>query len=117
KRTIALTREGHLDEAMKIVRSDAGENLMDEIRHAIDEMAGTQETLLAVRRNQLRLAEQRIQWVMYFGVVLATLGAVLLIVTFAREQKRRAKATLELAPLKDAAEAANHAKSDFLATM
>ena len=54
-RTIELTREGRLDEALRMVRTDRGQELMDEIRNLSDGMVADTEGLVAMRTAGARL--------------------------------------------------------------
>jgi signal transduction histidine kinase/DNA-binding response OmpR family regulator len=116
-RTVALAQAGHRDEAIARVRSNRGGELMVEIRARIAEMIDVEDALLRSRQAAAAEIGKRVQILTYSGAAGAAACAVLLIVILSRDQKRRALAQSELLRLKDEAQSANRAKSDFLATM
>jgi signal transduction histidine kinase/DNA-binding response OmpR family regulator/HPt (histidine-containing phosphotransfer) domain-containing protein len=115
--TVALAQAGHRDEAIVRVRSNRGGELMVEIRARIAEMIDVEDALLRSRQAAAAEIGKRLQILTYSGAAGAAACAVLLIVILSRDQKRRALAQSELLRLKDEAQSANRAKSDFLATM
>jgi two-component system sensor histidine kinase/response regulator len=115
--TVTLAKAGHRDEAIAILRNDTGSALMAEIREQIGTMTDAEHARLARRQAGAALTHGRVQWVTYTGAAGAALSALFLFMTLSRDQKRRAAAAVELVRLKDEAQAANRAKSDFLATM
>ena len=115
--TITLVRAKHTDEAIAKARSGGGNNLMTDIRSRIAVMIETEQTLLANRQAEAAKTRQTMQLIIYTGAAGAALTAIFLFILMSREQKRRAEAAVELIRLKDEAQAANRAKSDFLATM
>ena len=91
--------------------------LMTDIRDRIAVMVDTEQHLLAQRKADEERTQLWGQLVIYVLAGGATLVAVFLAVATSREQKRRALAAVELTRLTHEAQAANRAKSDFLATM
>jgi signal transduction histidine kinase/DNA-binding response OmpR family regulator/HPt (histidine-containing phosphotransfer) domain-containing protein len=116
-RTIALAQTGHRDEAIAIVRTNIGRNFMGDIRRHVNALIATEQTNLAQRQAHAEVTRTRVEFVTFTGAALAAVSAILLFVSLSRDQKRRAAAAVELVRLKDEAQAANRAKSDFLATM
>ena len=115
--TIALVRAGHTDEAIARARAGGGRNLMTDIRERIAVMTETEQNLLAARQVEAEKTRQRVQLLIYSGAAGAALAAMFLFVGMSRAERRRALAGVELMRLTDEAQAANRAKSDFLATM
>jgi two-component system sensor histidine kinase/response regulator len=116
-RAVTLTKAGHKDEIVQAQNSHVGLNYMADIRARIATMVAAERTLLTVRQAHADGTLQRSQWALFAGSLAAALSAALLFRTLSRDQQRRAAAAMELARLKDEAQAANRAKSDFLATM
>jgi signal transduction histidine kinase/CheY-like chemotaxis protein/HPt (histidine-containing phosphotransfer) domain-containing protein len=116
-RAVTLTRAGHRDEIFSGANTHAGLNYMIDIRQRIATMIAAEQALLTVREAKADDGLQRDQITIFAGALAAALSAALLIGTLARDQKRRAAAAMELLRLKDDAQTANRAKSDFLATM
>ncbi len=114
---ISLVKTGHRDEVLNAPDTRVGRTLMTDIRERIGAMIDTEQNLLAERRTTEERARQQVQWVIYVLAGGASLIAIVLLVLTSREQKRRALAAVELMRLRDEAQAANRAKSDFLATM
>jgi signal transduction histidine kinase/CheY-like chemotaxis protein/CHASE3 domain sensor protein len=56
KETIDLRQAGRVDEAMRIVRTDRGKHVMDEIRRTIATMKSTERDLLQIRNRDLQAA-------------------------------------------------------------
>jgi signal transduction histidine kinase/DNA-binding response OmpR family regulator len=115
--TITLAKAGHRDEAIALVRTNAGRTSMLDIRQRIAAMTSAEQVLLAHRQAEAEKTRGRVQWATYTGAAGAALSAMVLFMTLSRDQKRRAAAAVQLVRLKDEAQAANTAKSDFLATM
>ena len=115
--TIALARAGHRDEALKVVNSERGRFLMLEIRIAIAEMIDVEQKRLDDFRQRVLRSEQRIELCMYLCAGVAMAGAIGVFLLLSRDIKRRAADAMILDGLRRDAEAANDAKSDFLATM
>jgi CheY-like chemotaxis protein/CHASE3 domain sensor protein len=57
--TITLRREGRVDEALQLVRSDLGKDLMDRVRARVGEMEGTEKGLLELRQREF---DVRVFW-------------------------------------------------------
>ncbi len=115
--TVALGKAGHFDQAIAILRNNTGHNMMISIRQQIGAMIDAEQTDLADREAGVETTRERIALVTYTGAAIAALCALFLFMSLSRDQTRRAQAAVELMQLKDEAQAANHAKSDFLATM
>ena len=115
-KAVTLSHAGHRDEVIGS-HSGVGRSLMTDIRNRIAIMIGTEQTLLATRQAAEEKTRQRIQWITYTVAGAAALVAIILFVGMSRDQRRRAAAAVELVRLKDEAQSANRAKSDFLATM
>lgn len=116
-KTVFLARTGRRDEALAIVDTNIGRGLMLTIRTQLAEMVAAEQALLLRYQRDAQTVARRIQAAMYSGALIAVLVAIFLIGFLARDRERRAAAAAELIRLKDDAEAANRAKSDFLATM
>ena len=116
-RAVTLTKAGHKDEIVQVPNSHVGVNYMTDIRQRIATMVAAEQTLMTTRQARADDTLQRAQWAIFAGALAAVLSAVLLVRTLSRDQQRRAAAAMELVRLKDEAQAANRAKSDFLATM
>jgi two-component system sensor histidine kinase/response regulator len=115
--TITLVRAGHTDQAIAKARTGVGRELMADVRNRIATMIATEQSLLAARQGRAEKTQQTVQLVVYSGAGGAALTAIFLFVGMSRDERRRAAAAIELTRLKDEAQAANRAKSDFLATM
>jgi signal transduction histidine kinase/DNA-binding response OmpR family regulator len=114
---VSLVKAGHRDEVINAQHTGVGRTLMTDIRDRIAVMVDTEQHLLAQRRADEERARLSGQLVIYILAGVATLVAVFLAISTSREQKRRALAAVELTRLTHEAQAANRAKSDFLATM
>jgi signal transduction histidine kinase/ActR/RegA family two-component response regulator len=115
--TVNLAKRGHMEVVGEIVHSNLGIKLMTEIRQGIADMTAAEHLLLAERQEMAATSAERVGITMYAGVALAVLSTIILAILLSRDMARRAKAAVELERLKEKAEAANRAKSDFLATM
>ena len=115
--TLALARGGHRDEAIANLRSGAGNKAMLNIRQHMAALANAERSELARQEAAAGASRQRIKIVTYSATTVAALAVLFLVVVMSRDQKRRAARAVELTRLKDEAQAANRAKSDFLATM
>ena len=114
---VSLVKAGHRDEVLNGRHNGVGRTLMTDIRDRIGVMIGSEQHLLALRKADQDTTNQRVQWVIYTLAGGAALVAVFVLVSTSREQRARALAAIELTRLRDEAQAANRAKSDFLATM
>jgi signal transduction histidine kinase/DNA-binding response OmpR family regulator len=114
---VTLAKAGHRDEVIAKIHTNVGLNLMNDLRQKIRTMIDTEQHLLTLRRTAAASTDQRVQYFIYIAAGAATLIAIFLFSAMSRNQKRRAEAAIELVRLKDEAQAANRAKSDFLATM
>jgi len=116
-KSLALSRAGHRDEAIANLRSGAGNRAMLDIRQHMAALENAERSELARQEAAADTARLRIKIVTYTAATLAALAAIFLVFVLSRDQKRRAAAAIELMRLKDEAQAASRAKSDFLATM
>ena len=114
---VALSKAGHRDEVINRIRTASGPSTMDEIRRKVAVMIQTEQHLLSLRQAAAGGTQRNVEWVIYSGAGIAALTAAFLFVLMTREQKRRELAAVELRRLNEEAQAANRAKSDFLATM
>jgi signal transduction histidine kinase/CheY-like chemotaxis protein/HPt (histidine-containing phosphotransfer) domain-containing protein len=114
---VSLVKTGHRDEVLNATNTGIGRTLMTDIRDRIAVMVDTEQRLLAQRKADEERTWLWGQLVIYILAGGATLVAVFLAISTSREQKRRALAAVELKRLTHDAQAANRAKSDFLATM
>jgi signal transduction histidine kinase/DNA-binding response OmpR family regulator len=114
---VSLVKAGHRDEVLNGQHTSIGRTLMSDIRNRIGVMTDYQQKLLASRRGQEEDTRQKVQIIIYVLAGAASLTALLILMLAAHDQTERAKAAIELTRLKDEAQAANRAKSDFLATM
>ena len=116
-RTVTLVENGHRDEAIAVVRSNVGDKLMNDIRGRIAVMIDDERLLLEQRMTEQRVTRARVKWVTCIGAVGAALCATFFLVALLRDQRRRAAAIVELTRLKNEAQVANRAKSEFLNNM
>jgi signal transduction histidine kinase/CheY-like chemotaxis protein/HPt (histidine-containing phosphotransfer) domain-containing protein len=116
-KTLTLSRAGRRDEAIANLRYGAGNRAMLNIRQHMAALENAERSELARQERAAKKFRLRIKIVTYTATTLAALAAVFLVFVLSRDQKRRAAAAIELVRLKDEAQAANRAKSDFLATM
>lgn len=79
KRTVALVKAGDRSAALRIVHSDEGKALMDEVRHAVSVMRQTEEGLLRRRAHE---SERSFRAAVLSVVLPALIGAVLLGLVF-----------------------------------
>jgi signal transduction histidine kinase/DNA-binding response OmpR family regulator len=114
---VSLIKAGHRGEILNAPSTGSGRALMTDIRDRIGAMVDTEQDLLAQRQRAEHRVRRQVQWVIYGLAAAASLIGLFLLMLTSREQKRRALAAIELMRLKDEAQAANRAKSDFLATM
>ena len=115
--TVRLAGSGHRDQAIDIVNSDLGHLAMADIRQLVADLDAANAAKLADAATHLVEAHGWADLLDDAGI-LVTLGAAVLIgVGLRREAKTKERATRELARLRDEADAANRAKSEFLATM
>jgi signal transduction histidine kinase/CheY-like chemotaxis protein/HPt (histidine-containing phosphotransfer) domain-containing protein len=114
---VALAKAGHRDEVLDRIRTGTGPSSMDELRHKVAVMIETEQHLLTLRQTAADSTRRKVEWVIYSGAGIAALTTIFLFLLMTREQKRRALAAVELKRLTEEAQAANRAKSDFLATM
>ena len=65
--TVNLRAEGKSEEAINIVLSDKGKNIMDNIRVVIKDMQNEENSLLAVRKEKFNEEEETIKTLLLFG--------------------------------------------------
>jgi signal transduction histidine kinase/CheY-like chemotaxis protein len=116
-RAVTLVRAGHRDEILSAPGSHTGLNYMEDIRQKIRVMVAAEQDLLTIRRTRADQALARAELAIFIGAAAAVLSAAFLFRTLSRDQRRKGAIAIELVRLKDEAQAANRAKSDFLATM
>ncbi len=85
--TIALYQSGNLGEAVKLVETDRGKRLMDQIRVELENLRSETVRLLSVRRSNTFDIVQRTSLIAIFGSI-----AVFLLVAVAIERDAKAKA-------------------------
>jgi signal transduction histidine kinase/CheY-like chemotaxis protein len=116
-KTLALSRAGRRDEAIANLRYGAGNKAMLNIRQHMAALENAERSELKRQETAAEKAQASIKFVTYTVTALATLASLFLVFVLTRDQKRRAARAIELTRLRDEAQAANRAKSDFLATM
>jgi signal transduction histidine kinase/DNA-binding response OmpR family regulator len=114
---VSLVKAGHRDEVVNGQHTGIGRTLMTDIRNRIGVMTGYEQKLLTSRRDQEEDTGEKVQLIIYVLAGAASLTALLILMLASHDQNERARAAVELIRLKDEAQAANRAKSDFLATM
>ncbi|MGB8886108.1 MAG: CHASE3 domain-containing protein [Candidatus Korobacteraceae bacterium] len=87
--TISLYRSGQPEEARKIVLSDAGLSMMDDIQNLIDEMLRNETSLLAARSEAYRKNVRATITSIYLTSILAGLGLLALAYYILREMALR----------------------------
>ena len=115
--TIAVWDSGEPAAALAMVRTSRGRVLMDSIRHDIGRLRATELGRLEERRTIAAAELDRVGLVITLGVLVALAIAVFATAMVARDERSRERAARLLERARDAAEAASHAKSDFLARM
>jgi signal transduction histidine kinase/CheY-like chemotaxis protein/HPt (histidine-containing phosphotransfer) domain-containing protein len=114
---VSLVKAGHRDQVLNTPHTSVGRVLMTDIRDRIGTMIGVEQDLLTTRRDAEEDAREKVQIIIYVLAGVAFLTALVLLMLGSRDQKERDKAAAELLQLTHDAQAANRAKSDFLATM
>jgi two-component system sensor histidine kinase/response regulator len=115
--TITLFREGHRDDALAIVNSDLGNNQMAEIRSRSAKLTDAASANLTAAAEHADTVRQQVRIATYAGLFIALLAALAVGLLISRDTKRKAEVLREMSRLRDEADAANRAKSEFLATM
>jgi signal transduction histidine kinase len=100
-----------------VVQSGRGLALMDSIRQAIDVAVREEEAVLARLTRGERAWAERVTAMIVVGVALTAMVGVLARVAIRRDIDAHEESQHALREAKEAAEAANRAKSDFLARM
>ena len=116
ERTIALRREGKMNDVLAIIRTGTGKSRMDEFRAIMDEMIGRENAVLIERRGALVANLHRTNNVVAITggmAILAGAVGVVMLLLFFRSQERLEKVRTD----KDKAIQADQAKSEFLAMM
>jgi signal transduction histidine kinase/DNA-binding response OmpR family regulator len=114
---VSLVQAGHRDEVLNSSHAGIGRTLMTDIRGRIAAMVSVEQNLLAARRATEEEARKKVQLIIYVLAGAASFSALLLLMLASRDQKERDRAAIALVRLTEEAQAANRAKSDFLATM
>lgn len=115
--TINVHREHGFSAALKIVKTNVGKHVMDQIRLIIEEISAEEERLLSKRQERTELL-QVIAGIAYLLII--SMVILLPILFFFRVQayaKYRQKSEENLAAAKEKADKANSAKSEFLSSM
>lgn len=115
--TLTHAREGRLDEALAIVREGVGKARMDEIRGIVAEINDARDKVLAAQQERLRQTLFWVRIVEVFGVFVLVMTAFTIVrqsVLTLQGQRQLRESQREVM---EAATAATHAKSAFLATM
>lgn len=108
KRTIDLANNNEKTAALRRVRSDLGQSLMQQIRQLLDEFNGEEQALLAVRKENLAFSKNR----QFFGVMFAEFLLLIVVLTSVFVLNRRV-----IIPIRQLTKAAQHydnaKKADF----
>ena len=87
-RTIDLARSGQHEEALALVRTDAGKNLMDEARTIFSGLIAATDAKLDARSSEQQRSASALQWVTLVGAVLIALvvgGSAATVVRYPRD--------------------------------
>ncbi len=95
--TIELRRRGELVQALQLVRSGRGKQLMDEIRAQCGLMLEHEEQLLRKRKSDASAAERKAAWGVGVGSVLTVLLAFISFLTVQRDVNELRRTAEELA--------------------
>lgn len=76
-KTVTLTEQGKLDQAMKIVHENSGKVFMDEIRAQIDAFTAREEHLLAIRNSEFQINRDKVTAIITIGIVSMLFLAIL----------------------------------------
>ncbi len=138
KETIALREQGKTDQAVKLVASERGQILMDQLRQLISKMRIEEESLFKVRDSKLQRDSQNVsEFLAGITMLAASLTLIALFVMVSQSNQRKIdendilelNRTLELkvkelsllnselAIARDQAQAASKFKSEFVANM
>lgn len=108
KRTIDLANNNEKTAALRRVRSDLGQSLMQQIRQLLDEFNSEEQALLAVRKENHAFSKNR----QFFGVMFAEFLLLIVVLTSIFVLNRRV-----IIPIRQLTEAAQHydnaKKADF----
>ena len=116
RETIDRRRDG-FESALTIVRSGRGRALSDSIRTLIDEMERNEELVLVLQSDGERAWVRQVIGSIALSLATALAAGLLVLNVIRRDLAGRAAAARALRDAKESAEAANRAKSDFLARM
>ncbi len=114
---ISARRFNGAAEAGELVRRGEGKRVMDQIRKIIHGVKEGEERNLAGSAASQRARMEQAPLIALAGLVIAAGIALLSLFALRRDVTRRVFAEAEALAARDAAEAANHAKSEFLARM
>ncbi|SJZ64034.1 CHASE3 domain-containing protein [Consotaella salsifontis] len=107
--TIALAKQGRVEEAIAVVRSDAGKKIMDEIRNLTIALEEEEQTLVTQRLTEAAVIETRTWPILYLLV-----GGILVLVVIGFWLEKRSALAEMSAHEADALRAASE-RSDLLA--
>ena len=116
RETIDRRREG-FESAVAVVRSGRGRVLSDSIRTLIDVLERNEELVLTLQSDGERAWVRQVIGSIALSLATALAAGLLVLNVIRRDLAGRAAAAQALRDAKESAEAANRAKSDFLARM
>ena len=116
-RTLVLAGTGRRGDAIDLVNSDLGHQTMEDIRGLVAELDAGNAAKLNEETKHLLDVRAQADLLDDFGILVTLTVAALIGLALRREAKAKERAAGELARLRDEADAANRAKSEFLATM
>ena len=116
-RTLVLAGTGRRGAAIDLVNSDLGHQTMEDIRRLVAELDAGNAVKLNEETKHLLDVRAQADLLDDFGILVTLTVAALIGLALRREAKAKERAAGELARLRDEADAANRAKSEFLATM
>ncbi|MBA3670609.1 MAG: response regulator [Gemmatimonadaceae bacterium] len=108
---------GGLPAALAVVRRPLGRALMDTLRAQVARLRVLEVSALDDSGGAARVEVDRVGMIVLLGLFVAIAIAGLATILVSHDERANARALLDLERTRDAAEAANHAKSDFLARM
>lgn len=117
QRTVELRARGDADSAAAFVRTGVGRVLSDSIRGLISVIEAREGERLHESAIREQSAARRVRFVTTAGFLIAFVISVLATLIVRRDVAERARVERAMFEAKEAAEAANRSKSDFLARM